>query len=162
LTLVCIRHIVAASHCTLLHSDQWLPTKAAADALGISTDTLKRKRDICGGFLKPGLHWCAGATKNSSMTWCVERCREAFHQQGVEARKIEPPVSARVTDTFFELSRAEVMHVCKGIASYEPMSVGPQRLKEAELTNSIWSKFQGFLSAMSDSSKVTCRCWQQP
>ena len=55
-----------------MKTDLWLPTKAAADALGISTDTLKRKREICGGFLEAGHHWCAGATPNSPMTWCVE------------------------------------------------------------------------------------------
>ena len=51
-----------------MKTDLWLPTKAAADALGISTDTLKRKREICGGFLEAGHHWCAGATPNSPMT----------------------------------------------------------------------------------------------
>ena len=37
-----------------MKTELWLPTKAAADALGISTDTLKRKREICGGFLEAG------------------------------------------------------------------------------------------------------------
>ena len=69
-----------------MKTDLWLPTKAAADALGISTDTLKRKREICGGFLEAGLHWCAGSTRNSPLTFCVERCREAFHQRGMQAR----------------------------------------------------------------------------
>ena len=69
-----------------MKTDLWLPTKAAADALGISTDTLKRKREICGGFLEAGHHWCAGSTRNNPMTFCVERCREAFHQRGMQAR----------------------------------------------------------------------------
>ena len=67
-------------------TDLWLPTKAAADALGISTDTLKRKREIGGGFLEAGHHWCAGSTRNSPLTFCVERCREAFYQRGMQAR----------------------------------------------------------------------------
>ena len=71
-----------------MKTDLWLPTKAAADALGISTDTLKRKREICGGFLEAGHHWCAGFTRNSPLTFCVERCREAFHQRGMQARRI--------------------------------------------------------------------------
>ena len=69
-----------------MKTDLWLPTKAAADALGISTDTLKRKREICGGFLEAGHHWCAGATPNSPMTWCVERCRQALHERGMQQR----------------------------------------------------------------------------
>ena len=69
-----------------MKTELWLPPKAAADALGISTDTLKRKREICGGFLEAGLHWCAGSTRNSPLTFCVERCREAFHQRGMQAR----------------------------------------------------------------------------
>ena len=69
-----------------MKTELWLPTKAAADALGISTDTLKRKREICGGFLEAGLHWCAGSTRNSPLTFCVERCREAFHQRGMQSR----------------------------------------------------------------------------
>ena len=69
-----------------MKTDRWLPTKAAADALGISTDTLKRKREICGGFLEAGRDWCSGSTRNSSMTWCVERCRKALHQRGMQVR----------------------------------------------------------------------------
>ena len=69
-----------------MKTELWLPTKAAADALGISTDMQKRKREICGGFLEAGHHWCAGSTRNSPLTFCVERCRKAFHQRGMQAR----------------------------------------------------------------------------
>ena len=69
-----------------MKTELWLPTKAAADALGISTDTLKRKREICGGFLGASRDWCAGSTRNSSLTFCVERCRQAFQQRGMQAR----------------------------------------------------------------------------
>nr|WP_115092836.1 hypothetical protein [Synechococcus sp. UW106] len=69
-----------------MKTELWLPTKAAADALCISTDTLKCKREICGGFLEAGRDWCAGSTRNSSLTFCVERCREAFHKRGTQAR----------------------------------------------------------------------------
>ena len=69
-----------------MKTELWLPTKAAADALGISTDTLKRKREICGGFLEARHHWCAGVTPNSPMTWCVERYRQALHERGMQQR----------------------------------------------------------------------------
>ena len=69
-----------------MKTELWLPTKASADAHGISTDTLKRKREICCGFLEAGRDWCSGPTRNSSMTWCVERCRKALHQRGMQVR----------------------------------------------------------------------------
>ena len=74
-----------------------LPTKAAADALGMSTDTLKRKREICGGFLKAGHHWCACSTRNSPLKFCVEMCRQAFHCR--ERRKREISSRARLRPT---------------------------------------------------------------
>ena len=64
----------------------FLPTKAAADALGISTDTLKRKRETCGGFLENGKDYFLGATANSPIIWCIERCREAYNYRGMCAR----------------------------------------------------------------------------
>ena len=143
-----------------MNSETWLPTKAAADALGISTDTLKRKRDICGGFLKPGLHWCVGSTKNSPMTWCVERCREAFHQQGVEVRKIQSPNSPSVTLVHFELSYAETMHILNSIWGYDHYIGGLRYEDERKLRNSTFAKFEEVLNSMHrESDKLVCRRW---
>ena len=65
----------------------WLSTKAAADSLGISRDTLKRRRDCSGGYLEGGKHWCYGPEKNSPYTWNVDLCRQEFHRRGVDSHK---------------------------------------------------------------------------
>ena len=66
---------------------EWLPTSRAALALGRSADTLKRKRDIQGGFLEQGYHYCFGDSPNSPITWHIERCIRAFNKKGIAARK---------------------------------------------------------------------------
>lgn len=145
-----------------MHSDQWLPTKAAADALGISTDTLKRKRDIRGGFLEAGRHWCAGPTKNSPMTWCVERCRQAFHQQGVDAWEIEVSNFPQPSDSFFELSWAETMHILNSIWGYDHYIGGLKYQDERELRNSTHAKFDKILKTMHrETDKLIFRCRPQ-
>ena len=70
-----------------MKNQYWLPTKAAADALGISTDSLKRHRDTAGGFLEGGKHYNLGPTLNSSITWNVELIRQAFNARGMRARR---------------------------------------------------------------------------
>ena len=70
-----------------MQNDLWLPTGTAAPALGISTETLKRRRDVCGGFLEHGTHYTLGPSRNSPIVWRVEKCREAFHQRGMQARR---------------------------------------------------------------------------
>lgn len=70
--------------------DMWLPTKAAAKALGVSPDTLKRRRESVGGFLENGRHYSLGPCRNSPITWSVERCREAFNYRGIRARTAAP------------------------------------------------------------------------
>ena len=66
---------------------QWKPTPTAASELGISTDTLKRRMEVRGGFLENGQHYSLGPSKNSSITWNVDRVRDAFNQRGLQARK---------------------------------------------------------------------------
>ena len=65
----------------------WLNTKEASDWLGLAACTLKRKRDIQGGFLKNGVHWVSGATANSPMVWNVKRCRYEFNSMGIIQRQ---------------------------------------------------------------------------
>lgn len=66
---------------------QWKPTPTAASELGVSSDTLKRRREVSGGFLENGQHYCLGPSKNSTITWDVDRVRDAFNQRGLQARK---------------------------------------------------------------------------
>ena len=70
-----------------MKTELWLATKPASESLAISTDTLKRRREICGGFLELGKHYVPGPTLNSPITWCDEGCRQAFLERGIEARK---------------------------------------------------------------------------
>ena len=70
-----------------MKNQYWLPTKAAADALGISTDSLKRYRETAGGFLEGGTHYIVGPSINSPITWSVEAIRQAFHARGMRARR---------------------------------------------------------------------------
>jgi hypothetical protein len=65
---------------------EWLPTTAAAAALGCSAITLKRKRDINGGFLDPGVHYVFGSEANSAITWNVPAVRSAMHHRGMITR----------------------------------------------------------------------------
>lgn len=66
--------------------ERWLPTPAAAEALGCSAIHLKRQRDIQGGFLQGGVHYSLGASRTAPITWNVEACRKAIHQRGLMAR----------------------------------------------------------------------------
>ena len=65
----------------------WKPTPAAASELGISKDTLKRKMESRGGFLENKVHYNLGPTRNSTITWDVDRIRDEFNQRGLQARK---------------------------------------------------------------------------
>ena len=65
----------------------WMRTRDASEQLGVSSDTLKRRREVSGGFLENGEHYCLGPSKNSTITWHVDRCRDAFNQRGLQARK---------------------------------------------------------------------------
>ena len=65
----------------------WMRTGDAADQLGVSSDTLKRRREVNGGFLENGQHYCLGPSRNSTIIWHVDRVRDAFNQRGLQARK---------------------------------------------------------------------------
>ena len=69
------------------HVMSWMRTGDAADQLGVSSDTLKRRREVSGGFLENGTHYNLGPSKNSSIVWNVPAVREAFNQRGLQARK---------------------------------------------------------------------------
>ncbi len=65
---------------------QWKPTPDAASELGISKDTLKRKMESRSGFLENKVHYNLGPSKNSTITWNVDRIRDAFNKRGLQAR----------------------------------------------------------------------------
>ena len=66
---------------------QWKPTPTAASELGISKDTLKRKMESRRGFLENKIHYTLGPSRNSTITWHVDRVRDAFNQRGLQARQ---------------------------------------------------------------------------
>ena len=69
-------------------STQWLPTPEAADYLGVSKDTLRRRRDTAGGYLVNGKHWrYAGDTSNSKILWAVDLIAVEFNKRGLRAAK---------------------------------------------------------------------------
>jgi len=64
----------------------WLETKDAAAAMGCHPITLKRRRDVCGGFLEEGTHWrLKFDTTNSPIMWNIPVIKELFHQRGMKA-----------------------------------------------------------------------------
>jgi hypothetical protein len=63
--------------------DEWLPTPLATKALGYSAKTLKRYRDIDGGFLVAGRHWAFGPTAAAAISWNITQCRMEFHRRGL-------------------------------------------------------------------------------
>lgn len=69
--------------------DQWLPTPAAAQALGCSAIHLKRQRDTHGGVLQGGVHYALGISRTAAITWNVEACRKAMHHRGLLARSVD-------------------------------------------------------------------------
>ena len=66
---------------------EWKPTPAASSELGISNGTLKRRMEVRGGFLENGTHYVLGPTLNSTITWNVAKCRDAFNERGIQARR---------------------------------------------------------------------------
>ena len=66
----------------------WLDTSSAARALGIAPCTLKRKRDINGGFLEEGKHYRFKTdAPNSPAFWDVETIRRLLHERGMRLRR---------------------------------------------------------------------------
>lgn len=70
-------------------AEKWLPTPLATGALGYSAKTLKRYRDIDGGFLVAGRHWAFGPTSASAISWNIPECRAEFHHRGLMRLKAE-------------------------------------------------------------------------
>ena len=66
---------------------EWKPTPAASSELGISNGTLKRRMEVRGGFLENGTHYVLGPTRNSTITCNVGKCRDAFNERGIQARR---------------------------------------------------------------------------
>ena len=68
----------------------WLETTEAAQALNVHPCTLKRRRDISGGFLESGTHYRFKTdAKNSPMLWDVAAISQLFHERAVKARQEE-------------------------------------------------------------------------
>lgn len=63
-------------------TQEWLPTPAAAIALGCSQSHLKRSRDSHGGPLRSGIEYRYLGSANAAILWNVEACRERFHHHG--------------------------------------------------------------------------------
>ena len=55
-----------------------LKTADASRSLGVSTKTLRRYRDLEGGFLVQDKEWFSGAFDNSPIRWDIEKCEEAL------------------------------------------------------------------------------------
>ena len=58
-----------------------LSTGSAAGVLGVSTKTLRRYRDLEGGFLIQDEDWFNGAFDNSPIRWDINRCKEALSKR---------------------------------------------------------------------------------
>ena len=64
------------------HYLRWLPTKEATAFLGVSSQFLKKNRDIKDGFLLEEKHYILGANINSSILWNVSEILKEFHYRG--------------------------------------------------------------------------------
>ena len=58
-----------------------LTTANTARRCGVSTKTLRRYRDLEGGFLVEGKDWFYGAYDNSPIRWDINRCKEALSKR---------------------------------------------------------------------------------
>ena len=56
-------------------------TADASRILAVSTKTLRRYRDMEGGFLIQGKDWFFGAFDNSPIRWDIDRCKEALSKR---------------------------------------------------------------------------------
>ena len=66
---------------------RWLPTREATSYLGVSSQFLKKNRDIKNGFLIEEKHYILGANINSSILWNVSEIHKEFHYRGRLIRK---------------------------------------------------------------------------
>ena len=58
-----------------------LKTADAGRYLGVSVQSLRRYRDVEGGFLVENEDWFSGAFENSPIRWNVQSCKEAFSKR---------------------------------------------------------------------------------
>ena len=72
---------------------RWLPTREAIAYLGVSSQFLKKNRDIKNGFLIEEKHYILGANINSSILWNVSEILKEFHYRGRLIRKGEQLIS---------------------------------------------------------------------
>ena len=72
---------------------RWLPTKEASSFLGVSSQFLKKNRDIKDGFLIEEKHYILGANINSSILWNVSEILKEFHYRGRLIRKGQQIIS---------------------------------------------------------------------
>ena len=72
---------------------RWLPTKEASAYLGVSSQFLKKNRDIKNGFLIEEKHYILGANINSSILWNVSEILKEFHYRGRLIRQGEQIIS---------------------------------------------------------------------
>ena len=72
---------------------RWLPTREATAYLGVSSQFLKKNRDIKNGFLIEEKHYILGANINSSILWNDSEILKEFHYRGRLIRKGEQLIS---------------------------------------------------------------------
>ena len=72
---------------------RWLPTREATAYLGVSSQFLKKNRDIKNGFLIEEKHYILGANINSSILWNVSEILNEFHYRGRLIRQGEQIIS---------------------------------------------------------------------
>ena len=72
---------------------RWLPTREATSYLGVSSQFLKKNRDIKNGFLIEEKHYILGANINSSILWNVSEILKEFHYRGRLIRQGEQIIS---------------------------------------------------------------------
>ena len=72
---------------------RWLPTREATAYLGVSSQFLKKNRDIKNGFLIEEKHYILGANINSSILWNVSEILKEFHYRGRLTRKGQQIIS---------------------------------------------------------------------
>ena len=66
---------------------KFLTTRDASFSCGVSTQFLKKNRDIHGGFLEEEVHYILGANINSSILWDVDEILKTFHERGKTIRR---------------------------------------------------------------------------
>ena len=66
---------------------KFVTTREASFSCGVSTQFLKKNRDIHCGFLEEEVHYILGANINSSILWDVDQILKTFHERGKTIRR---------------------------------------------------------------------------